>query len=187
MPVFVLPWEILLLDSGFEQGEEEDWFYQTDGRRVQIKVISSLVLEFHATHEICFVAPSGIVWPFRRSYADKVTTVYGPKQGYWQIEELRLLRDCGWTIFYQSTLLPDEGSGDTMLCAESISSKHALFSEDTKATIVSEDENESAKTMIEDYLRDANMTASDDGILVNLLGQSVQAGLSPWTLELGGS
>ena len=136
-------------------------------------MISSLVLEFHATHEICFVAPSGIVWPFRRSHAEKVTTVYGPRQGDWQIEELRLLRDCGWTIFYQSTTLPDEGSEDTMLCAESISGEPALFSENTKATIVSADKDNSAKMLIEDYLRDANLTASDDAISINLLGQSV--------------
>ena len=150
-------------------------------------MISSLVLQFHATHEICFVAPSGIVWPFRRSNAEKVTTVYGPRQGDWQIEELRLLRDCGWTIFYQSTTLPDEGPGDTMLCAESISGQAALFSENTKATIVSARKDQGAKTMIEDYLRDANLTVCDGGISINLLGQSVQGGHSQMDSRMGTS
>jgi hypothetical protein len=159
-------------------GSKQDWFRRdSDERRAQIKVISSLKLQFYATHEICLVVPSGIVRPFARSTSEKVTTMYRPRQGNWQIEEIQLLRDSGWTVSYQSAMLPDEESGDSMLCAEEVSGEHALISENTKATIVSADKHKSAK-MIEDYLRDANLTASDDAISINLLGQSVLAGHS---------
>lgn len=184
MPVFVLPWEIFLLESGFRRDQvcshcfwtdamltdyKEGWFHRdSDERRVQIKVIRSLVLHFSATHEICLVAPSGIVRPFTRSNSEKVTTVYGPKQGDRQIEELQLLRDSGWTVFYQSTMLPDEGAGNTMLCAETVCGGRTLLGQDTETTMLSaEDERRS----IEKYLRDAKFDVSDaQGIMIDLRG-----------------
>ncbi|KAJ6117853.1 hypothetical protein N7523_005604 [Penicillium sp. IBT 18751x] len=170
-PVHVLPWEIFLEKAGFEL--DEDWFYQeTVDRRVRIQVMSSLESQFHATHEVCFVAPSGIVKPYKRSNSEKVTTVYGPKQGRWQIEELQLLLDCGWTVFYQSTVLPDGGFGNTMLRAESVSGNRALISEDTITTIASAEENNGSVMVIENHLRDAILTPSDDGIAISLFGRS---------------
>ena len=85
---------------------KENWFHHdSDDRRVQIKIIHSLRLQLYATHEICLIAPSGIIKPFARSHLEKVTTVYGPRQGDWQIDELKLLHDSVWTVFYQSTML----------------------------------------------------------------------------------
>jgi hypothetical protein len=149
---------------------KQGWFLRdSDGRRVQIKVISSLVLQFSATHEICLVAPSGIVRPFARSNSEKVTTVYGPRQGDWQIEELQLLRDSGWTVSYQSTMLLDEGSKDSMLCAEKVSGRRTLLEEDTETTILSAKDN---RRSIESYLRDAKFDVLDaQGIMIDLRGQ----------------
>ena len=186
MPVYVFPWETLLLESGFRREQvcshnfwtipmlmssEQDWFYRdSDERRVQIKVTRSFVLQFYATHEICLVARSGIVRPFARSTAERVTTVYGPRQHDWQIDELQLLRDSGWTVFYQSTMLPDPGSGESMLCAEEVSSGRDLLDQDTKMTILSARDKQ--PLAIESYLRNAKLDVSDEeGIMVDLLGQ----------------
>lgn len=150
---------------------QQDWFYRdSDERRVQIRVTRSLVLHFYATHEICLVAQSGIVRPFARSTAERVTTVYGPRQHDWQIEELQLLRDSGWTVFYQSTKIPDPGSGESMLCAEEVVSGRDLLEHDTKTTILSA--RDKHPFAIESYLRNAKLDVSDEeGIMVNLLGQ----------------
>lgn len=134
--------------------------------------------------------------PFGRSRSEKVTTVYGPRQGDWQIEELQLLQDCGWTVFYQSTMLPDkesgrtmspdeecgrnmspdEQSGSTMLRAEPIYINGALLRKDTKTTMDLADEEESSKTVIESYLQGATVTISDNGISIALRRVSVLPG-----------